>query len=87
MKIIQTDDFTKELAKLPSSIQKAYAMQEIRFLKNHRDPRLHIKKLHGLGGVFSFRMTREYRALFYFHGKEMIVFFAVGHRKDVYRDL
>jgi mRNA-degrading endonuclease RelE of RelBE toxin-antitoxin system len=87
MKIIQTDDFKKELAKLPLSVQKTYTEQEIRFLANHRDSRLHIKKLHGLDGVFSFRITREYRALFYFHDKEIIVFFAVGHRKDVYRDL
>lgn len=87
MKIIQTDDFKKELAKLPISIQKAYDAQESLFLENHRDSRLHVKKLHGLDGVFSFRITREYRALFYFHDKEIIVFFAVGHRKDVYRDL
>ena len=87
MKIIQTDDCKKSLTKLPFSVQKAFGSQENRFIENHRDSRLHIKKLHGLDGVFSFRITREYRALFYFHDKEVIVFFAVGHRKDVYRDL
>lgn len=81
MKIIQTDDFKKELAKLPFSTQKAFTTQENRFVENHRDPRLHVKKLHGLDGVFSFRITREYRALFYFHNKEVIVFFRGGAQK------
>jgi mRNA-degrading endonuclease RelE of RelBE toxin-antitoxin system len=87
MKIVQTDDFKKALAKLPLSAQKAFVIQESRFVENPRDSRLHIKKLQGLEGVFSFRVTREYRVLFYFHAEKVVIFFAVGHRKDVYRDL
>jgi mRNA-degrading endonuclease RelE of RelBE toxin-antitoxin system len=47
-------------------------------------PRLHIKRIKELPGVFSFRITRRYRVLFYFRNGEAI-FFKIGHRKEIYR--
>ena len=84
MNIVRTDDFEKMRAKLPTSIRRMYTTQENRFRKNIRDPRLHTKKLQGLDGVFSLRITRAYRALFYQHDKNTVIFFAIGHRKSIY---
>lgn len=85
MKIIKTSDFTKAFIKLPKEIQGLYIIQEGRFEQNWRDPRLHIKKVLGLQSVFSFRITRRYRAFFYFQNSETVIFFEIDHRKDVYR--
>ena len=85
MNSIRTEDFDRELLKLPRSIQRLYAVQEDRFITNPRDPRLHTKKLQGLRDVISFRITRRYRVLFYFQDSETAIFFDVDHRKDVYR--
>ena len=85
MKIIVTKDFERSLKKFPSDARKLYQTQRQRFQTDWRDPRLHAKKMHGLPGVFSFRVTRRYRALFYFtKEKREAVFFEIGHRKDVY---
>ena len=59
--------------------------QEARLVSDWRDPRLHLKKLHGLDGVYSFRVTRSYRALFYFDAEGDIILFDIDNRKDVYR--
>lgn len=66
MKIIKTDDFERAFRKLPKEVQHLYFTQEKRFQENWHDPRLHIKKVRALLFAFSFRITRRYRALFYF---------------------
>ena len=84
MKIIRTEDFARSLLELPVEIQRLYSAQEKRFKENWRDPRLHIKKVRGLTGVFSFRVTRRYRVLFYFQNAESVIVFEIDHRKNVY---
>lgn len=83
MRIIETDDFEKDLHRLPPEIQKLYRKQKNLFGENWLDARLHIKRNKELEGVYSFRITRRYRAFFYLRG-EQAVFFKIGHRKDVY---
>lgn len=85
MVIRKTDDFLKGLARLPKEIQELFHEQERIFSDNWLDPRLHTKQVKEFAGVFSFRVTRRYRVLFYFRGAEAI-FFAIGHRKEIYRD-
>jgi len=85
MKIVKTKDFEKEFAKLPSSIKKLFATQQKIFQKNWLDSRLHIKRVKELPGVYSIRVTRRYRALFYFDKDGNAIFFAIGHRKEIYR--
>lgn len=85
MEIIKTSDFEKSFAKLPADTKRLYFHQENLFLKNWRDPRLHVKKVKDLGHAFSFRITRRYRVLFYFQNPNRAIFFDVDHRKDVYR--
>jgi len=85
MIILETKDFRKELEKLPKRIKKLFQRQKSIFEKNWLDPRLHTKRIKELPGVYSFRITRSYRVLFYFRDDEAI-FFAIGHRKDIYRN-
>ncbi|MEK7649152.1 MAG: hypothetical protein AAB400_04560 [Patescibacteria group bacterium] len=85
MEIIHTDDFERAFRKLPSEIKEFNATQEGRFIRNWLDPRLHIKKLHGEHGVFSYRITRRYRGFFYFQHPDRAIFFDLDHRKDAYR--
>ena len=84
MIIRKTKDFTKEFEKLPFQIKRLFQKQEAIFKKNWLDSRLHAKRIKELSGAYSFRITRRYRALFYFRNKEAI-FFSIGHRKDVYQ--
>lgn len=49
---------------------------------------LHTKPLSGeLAGFYSFRITREWRAVFRFNSIEEIQLLLVGHRKDIYNRL
>jgi mRNA-degrading endonuclease RelE of RelBE toxin-antitoxin system len=87
MTVIETDDFIRARGKLPTQAQRLYTTQRARFETNLRDPRLHVKKLHGLDDVYSFRVTRNYRVLFYFHTDDAVVFFTISARKNVYKRL
>lgn len=80
----ETKDFKKDLKNLPSEINKLFQKQKIIFKENWLDPRLHTKRIKELSGVYSFRITRRYRALFYFKNNEAI-FFKIGHRKEIYK--
>lgn len=85
MEIIKTDDFNRAFQKLPKEIQRLYTVQESRLRDNWRDPRLHMKKMRIFLSAFSFRITRRYRAFFYFKNNVIAVFFDIDHRKDIFR--
>ena len=85
MTVTYTNDFKKHLSRLPSVTQRAFELQQRKFVTNPRHPSLHTKKLKDLDGVYSFRVGRSYRALFFFQVNDHVVFFAIGHRKDIYR--
>ena len=85
MIIVKTREFEKSRAHLPTKIRDLYLIQEERFTLNPRDPRLHIKKVIDLPGVFSFRITKRYRTFFYLQNVNTAVFFEIKHRKDIYR--
>ncbi|KKR31856.1 MAG: hypothetical protein UT65_C0015G0018 [Parcubacteria group bacterium GW2011_GWF2_39_8b] len=85
MYVIKTSDFERAYKRLPFGIQKLCLIQEERFALSSRDPRLHIKKLKDFDDAFSFRITRKYRALFYFQNAETVICFDIDHRKDVYK--
>jgi mRNA-degrading endonuclease RelE of RelBE toxin-antitoxin system len=85
MQIIHTEDFDRNLDKLPKQMHRLLKIQEERFKSNWRDPRLHIKKVRSLENAFSLRITRLYRAFFYFQNTDTAIFFDIDHRKDIYR--
>jgi len=84
MSIIETEDFKKDLKDFPSDIRRLFQKQKAIFKQNWLDARLHTKRIKELPGVYSFRITRRYRVLFYFRNGEAI-FFKIGHRKEIYR--
>ncbi len=85
MRIIQTAEFERSLGKLSASIRRLCVAQTERLHHDRHDPRLHIKKLRGVDPVYSFRVTRSYRALFYFDHAGDLILFDIDDRKDVYR--
>ena len=85
MTIIKTVDFEKAFNKLPQEIQRLVHRQEICFLENPYDSRLHRKKLRGPEDIFSLRVTRNYRILYHFEDLDTAIWFKISHRKDVYR--
>ena len=84
MKIFYSPKFPKLLKKLPQDIQELFFVQEIILRENWQDSRLHTKKLKGAPVLYSFRITRIYRVLFYFQKSDEIVLFSVGHRSKIY---
>lgn len=49
-------------------------------------PQLHTKSLDGnLVGLFSFRITRDWRVMFKFVSSREVLVIKVRHRRDVYR--
>lgn len=84
MRVVRTQKFTAMLEKLPKSVQSVYREQEERLSDNPRDTRLHLKKLRDMDDIYSFRITRSYRALFIWEDNTACLF-AVGDRKDIYR--
>jgi len=87
MDIFYTKEFAKMFKRLPADIQELFYIQEKILKVNWRDVRLHIKKLKVKSITFSFRITRSYRAFFYFRSFNSITIYAIGHRKDIHRKL
>jgi len=78
--------FLKEVKKLPLPQRKLLAQKLDLLAHDPFDLRLHTKSLNTpLQGIFSFRVNREYRALFRFVASDRIFIFSVKHRKDIYR--
>ncbi len=85
LKVICTEEFFKNYQRLPQSVTSICDVQLKRLEDDADDPRLQRKKLKGHAGVYSIRVTRRYRALFYVNQSHEVIVFTVEHRKDVYR--
>lgn len=78
--------FLSQSKKLPRTQQEKLA-KLIDFLsENPLDSKLHAKHLTGrLSGLYSFRITRDYRVVFQFLSPTEVQLVDVAHRKDIYR--
>ena len=85
MQVVRTPEFEKSFDNLAANIQRLCRVQEERLALDWKDSRLHLKKLNLPEAIYSFRVTRSYRALFYFAANGDIVLFDIDDRKDVYR--
>ncbi|MBI4049896.1 MAG: hypothetical protein HY398_00410 [Candidatus Doudnabacteria bacterium] len=86
MKVVYGPRFLKVARRLPGNIKKLLARQVEILEKDSFDPRLHTKMLAGeLAGFFSFRITRDFRAIFRFLDKNTIQLLLIGNRKDIYK--
>ena len=87
MKIFYAPQFVSMLERLSYEIQKLFLKQQDILKSDWRDSRLHLKQMKGRPITFSFRITRSYRAFFYFRAANEITLYAIGHRKDIQRKL
>lgn len=84
--IVYTAKFLKSAKRLPKQTKQKLA-QKLEVLRS--DPfnlLLHTKALSGtLSGFYSFRITRDWRVIFYFPANKQIKVIEVAHRKNIYR--
>jgi len=86
MKIVYGNSFLKSVKKLSPIHQKKLADLISLLQKNPFNPPLHTKSLSGsLSGLYSFRITRDWRVIFQFVNTDTIKLLLVGHRKDIYQ--
>jgi len=86
MKIVIHQKFLAEAGNLPRTIQGKLSHLLETLELNPFHPLLHTKRLHGdLAGFLSFRITRDWRVVFFFEDNDTIFVLKVRHRKDIYR--
>lgn len=85
IRIVHSDGFLRSAKRLPQSTREKLTRLLTLCNDNPFHPLLHTKKLSGeLAGLYSFRITRDWRVIFQFTGSETIRLLRVGDRKDVY---
>lgn len=78
--------FLKSVRNLDEKTQDKLARLMVLLKEAPFHPQLHTKKLSGeLAGIYSFRITRDWRALFKFISPEALQLIDVGQRKDIYK--
>ncbi len=85
IRIVHSDGFLRSAKRLPQSTREKLTRLPGIFGDNPFHPLLHTKKLGGeFAGLYSFRITRDWRIIFQFMEHETIRLLRVGDRKDVY---
>lgn len=83
--VIFGEHFVKAVRKLPSFQQEKLSILIELLRENPFNTRLHTKPLVGeLSGLYSFRITRDFRVIFQFLGSDKVRLIDVGHRKEIY---
>ncbi len=86
VRIEYSREFEKQASKLERHLQEKLANLLALLAENYYDPRLHTKTLsEPFVGIFSFRITRDWRVTFHFTNPDTIRLLEVKHRKDIYR--
>jgi addiction module RelE/StbE family toxin len=79
-------DFRKSTKILSQKNKDKLSDLVILLSQNPFHSKLHTKSLSGdLTGLFSFRITRDWRVMFKFVSPEEVLIIKVRHRKDIYR--
>lgn len=85
MKVAYSERFLKSAQKLPVKEQNKLGKLLERLTENPFGPKLHTKHLTGrLSGLYSFRITRDWRVIFRFLSQTEVFLIDVAHRKDIY---
>ncbi|MBI2048845.1 MAG: type II toxin-antitoxin system mRNA interferase toxin, RelE/StbE family [Candidatus Liptonbacteria bacterium] len=86
VRVYYADNFFKRVKILTEKQQTKLARLIVLLKENPYHPQLHTKSLSGeFAGIYAFRITRDFRALFRFLSPDEIILVDVGDRKDVYR--
>lgn len=84
--VIFGERFVKASKKLPSFQQEKLSILIELLRENPFHTKLHTKLLVGeLSGLYSFRITRDFRVIFQFLDGDKIRLVDVGHRKEIYK--
>ncbi len=85
--VVYTNFFLKSAGKLPKPQQNKLA-QLLEIIQNNPfNPKLHSKALTGpLTGLYSFRITRDWRVIFQFLNPDTVKLIDIGHRKNIYKN-
>ena len=85
MRIFYTRKFVSLYKNLPTSVKLKAERQEKIFKENIFYPSLNTEKLMPRkNNLWSFRVDRAYRIVFYFE-RDLATFLYIGHHKDIYR--
>ncbi|MEK7192203.1 MAG: hypothetical protein AAB646_01655 [Patescibacteria group bacterium] len=86
--VVYDKDFLKDVRKLPAELQDKLAQLLEIFRENIFDSRLHTKPLSvPLQGMFSFRITRDYRVGFKFIAQRVVKLLVADRRDNTYQRL
>lgn len=85
MTLAYSPAFEKSFKRLPEAIQRKVRAQLLLLEQDWTDSRLHRKQLQGEERTYSFRITRDYRAIIFHVEESVLLLVDIGHRKDVYR--
>ena len=84
--VIYGDRFLRSAQKLTKKQQTKLANLLTILQQNPFNRSLHAKHLSGpLTGLFSFRITRDWRVIFQFFSSDEIKLIDIGHRREIYR--
>ena len=85
-RLVYHRDFVKRAQRLPDTQQRKLARLLVLLTEDPHSAQLHGKRLSPpLMGLFSFRISRDWRVVFQFFDEETILLVDVAHRKDIYR--
>ena len=84
--LVYGEHFLRSARALPTLQRRKLARLLESLRANPFHPLLHTKRLSGnLAGMFSFRITRDWRVIFQFNDPTTLQLLRVANRKDVYR--
>ena len=84
--LVYSNRFLKSARKLPKQQQKKLVNLLEIIQGNPFHSQLHTKSLTGqLSGLYSFRITRDWRVIFRFLSPDKIQLLNLNHRKDIYK--
>jgi proteic killer suppression protein len=82
-----TTKFKRRMKKLPREVAKVFISKKPLLEENPFHPSLKTHKLSGgLRQYWSFSVAYEYRAIFYFDGKNIILLMTIGAH-EIYKDI
>lgn len=86
LRVYYSDTFLKDAKKLGSKEQAKLSGLVVLLQENPYHPKLHTKPLsRELSGLYSFRITRDWRVLFKFISADEVMLVDVGNRRDIYK--
>lgn len=84
--IQKTKRFSRDVKKLPKSIQKEAFNISRQLANNIFDPELNIRRMTGFKDIYRVVVMADYRMIFSFDSDKLYLL-RIGHRKDIYRNL